>query len=60
MHISLNSGCKLTTILIAILPKKGDFSKEKPSFFWSDYFSGQALWLPYIKHPFIFLPMNPV
>ena len=45
---------------MAILPKKGDFSKEKPSFFWSDYFSGQALWLPYIKHPFIFLPMNPV
>lgn len=40
--------------------EKGDFSKEKPSFFWSDYFSGQALWLPYIKHPFIFLPMNPV
>ena len=72
MHISLNSGCKLLFYvekdyfycrflnLIAILPKKGDFSKEKPSFFWSDYFSGQALWLPYIKHPFIFLPINPV
>ena len=47
------------TILIAILPKtKGDFSKEKPSFFWSGYFSGQALWLPYTKHLFISLPMN--
>ena len=38
--------------------KREIFSKEKPSFFWSDYFSGQALWLPYIKHPSISLPMN--
>lgn len=37
---------------------KGRFSKEKPSFFWSGYFSGQALWLPYTKHLFISLPMN--
>ena len=37
--------------------EKGRFFKEKPSFFGRDT-SGQALWLPYIKHPSISLPMN--
>ena len=38
--------------------EKGRFFKGKTFILWSDYFSGQALWLPYIKHPSISLPMN--
>ena len=62
MHISLNSGCKLLFYVEKdyFYCRFLNLIQEKPSFFWSDYFSGQALWLPYIKHPFIFLPMNPV